>query len=169
MIATVLCKNCVKSVRGIVLAALWLCCHNVASNLPMRYCVNECASGWACEFVCVCVCFSVQPLCYILNVLYSKLIFIDLMWRFSQALMWITNYKSVSYQAAVWLSPAGGDGIESRSSPAPISPTSMSISYGDVGPTNDGLHNSSPWNESIGIGNVSYAKMVKIYLKIKLK
>lgn len=72
----------------------------------------------------------------------------------------ITNYKSVSYQAAVWLSPAGGDGIESNSSPAPISPTSMSISYGEVGPTRDGLHSSSPWNESIGIGNVSYAEMV---------
>lgn len=71
----------------------------------------------------------------------------------------ITDYKSVSYHAAVWLSPAGGDGIESSSSPAPISPTSISISYGDVGPTNDGLHNSNPWNESIGIGNVSYAKM----------
>lgn len=65
-------------------------------------------------------------------------------------------YKSVSYQAAVWFSSIGV-GIESSSSPAPISPTSMSISYGDVGPTNDGLHNSNPWNESIGIGNVSYA------------
>lgn len=79
------------------------------------------------------------------------------------------NYKSVSYQAAVWLSPAGGDGIESRSSPAPISPTSISISYGDVGPTNDGLHNSNPWNESIGIGNVSYAKMIKKEFREKNK
>lgn len=89
------------------------------------------------------------------------------------------DYKSVSYQAAVWLSPAGGDGIESSNSPAPISPTSMSISYGEVGPTSDGLHSSNPWNESIGIGNVSYAKVMgnlvekkqreyKSKLKIKL-
>lgn len=65
-------------------------------------------------------------------------------------------HRSVSYQA-VWFSSIVC--IESNNESAPISPMSTSISYGDVGPTSDGLHNPSsrPWNDSIGIGIVSYA------------
>lgn len=73
-------------------------------------------------------------------------------------------YRSVSYHAAAWLLSWGGEGIASKwsnvSSPACISPTPMSIAYGDAGVPADCIPLippppiSSPCIESNG--NVSY-------------